>query len=93
MTASHARNGTKTPSGSSGQSLVLYGLDERGKARAACFAAKEAALARKAVRATPISRQSPSDARIVESLALSVLLVTLQSLFKNQEATVLALQL
>jgi hypothetical protein len=48
MTASHARNGTKTPSGSSGQSLVLYGLDELGKARAACFAAKDAALARKA---------------------------------------------
>ncbi len=41
----NARNDAKPPLGSS---LVLYGLDERGKPRAACFAAKDATLARKA---------------------------------------------
>lgn len=41
-------NARKDERGPSGTSLVLYGLDESGKPRAACFAAKDAALAKKA---------------------------------------------
>jgi hypothetical protein len=42
MTASNGHKNGKR------QSLVLYGKDERGKPRAACFAARDALLARKA---------------------------------------------
>jgi hypothetical protein len=42
MTASNGHKNGKS------QSLVLYGKDERGKPRAACFAARDALLARKA---------------------------------------------
>ena len=41
MTASNGHKNGKR------QSLVLYGKDERGKPRAACFAARDALLARR----------------------------------------------
>ena len=48
MAANHARHNAKPASGSPTTSLVLYGLDEGGKPRAACFAARDAVLAKKA---------------------------------------------
>ena len=55
MTASNGHKNGKR------QSLVLYGKDERGKPRAACFAARDALLARKAaglmgLTALPVAR-------------------------------------
>ena len=71
MTASQPRKDAKTSNGSSAQPLVLFGLDESGKPRAAYFPAKDAALAKKAaglMGLTAVTLESPHQTEVAAKL-------------------------
>jgi hypothetical protein len=90
MAANHARHNAKSASGSPTTSLVLYGLDESGKPRAACFAARDAVLAKKAaglMGLTVLPVASPQQTEIAAKLPAGRLYSSGRGLVPNIRAT------
>jgi hypothetical protein len=85
-----AANNGKQEKLPSGASLVLYGLDEGGKPRAAYFAAKDAALAKKAaglMGLTVLPVASPQQIEIAAKLPVGRLYSSGRGLVPNVRAT------